>query len=327
MDTVETEGNAEPARSVMSGLTERINYAKEMLQKARERRALTSQQLDRAIALRRRSEEVEAALAKDFERPFLEKKHLAEELTGSRPRTRPHPANPQDHEAEAKERERLWADISRVMELPNPAVDAYRAPAEELVNAAKDLFDEVTAGESLKAAGIEATKIEKKEFTDARNHHRDQQRYFAYALALVALIGAGLLGVSAWHLPTVVEGQDRWMPLLLHLGSRLSALVAIGWLASFLGRMQSRHAHQAVLYQNKLVAVDTADYIIRVASGPTRERLLADMVTALLSNERSAFVSDPVPRGRIPFDELRKTVDTFSAAVRPPSVAVRADST
>ena len=108
--------------------------------------------------------------------------------------------------------------------------------------------------------------------------------------------------------------------------SAFASTAAIGWAATFLGRMQSRHAHQAVLYQNKLVAVDTADYIIRVASGPTREKLLADMVTALLSNERSAFVSDPTPRSKVPFDEIRKTVDTFAAAAKPPAVSVRADS-
>jgi hypothetical protein len=220
-----------------------------------------------------------------------------------------------------REAEVVQARVQAELLMPDGVLDGIAPEVDELAAQVNDLHLEAIQNTSLARAGEQVVSVNREEFARGRDYHR--RHALGLLIGMVLLAGAGAAGViwlfGAWPAPGASASADHteaWIHLGLVLGGRFSVLVGLGWLLVFVGRMHSRHAQQAVSYQERLAGLDAAKMVIHHGTGKVREHLLLHLTSTYLSMEGNAFRERrPRARARFSLRELR-TVTRAIADVR-----------
>ena len=244
--------------------------------------------------------------------------------------------------AEAQERlpvlqgrhETAKAGLAARLKQPEMRLDQARSEMDSVMGLAAALYKEAIAGRSLAEAGVATVEVNRTEFESARNYHRQQARRLYWA----TLIGAGLFLCAVWIVfgnhatpawlgdlvknappepaPSTENASESvpvWILAFLLFGGRLSVLLGAGWLVVFFGRLHSRHAQQAISYQDRVAGLDAAKMIIHYGSPAGREETLRRMVSTYLALDDNAFK-----------DEEKATNDPVQEVSRVARTALRA---
>lgn len=172
-------------------------------------------------------------------------------------------------------------------------LEAHLAALMGLVEKARRLHEEATRGDSLAEKGQERIEARRTEFEDALRYHREQARlllWFAGVATVLALLAAawlfGLFGAAVVAPRSGGPELADWV----HLGGRLSLVFGAGAAVNFLGILHSRHAQQAVWYQDRLAGLDLAVMLLHYGTSGTREEILRQMTKTYLECSKNAFV-------------------------------------
>jgi hypothetical protein len=222
------------------------------------------------------------------------------------------------------------AEATTALTAPDALLDVIAPELDPLMERIRDLYQDAVQDTSLARAGVEVVEVSRDEFQQGLRYHRSHSTWLLGLMLLLALLGgAGVVALfsefGGWH-PGPAEvagnGTQAWIHLGLILGGRFSVLLGLGWLLVFAGRMHSRHAQQAVTYQERLMGLDAAKMVIHHGTGPVREQLLHQLTTTFLSLDGNAFKPElRGPRSRFSLRELRQVTRALAELRRPPVVA------
>lgn len=207
----------------------------------------------------------------------------------------------------------LSADQLRTQ--PSEQLDAAAADLDDLIVRARTLYQEAISSQSLAVAGAATIDVNRDEFKQGRDYHRNQAIWMLILLGLATAAASTAvyflfvefpthLPVNGEHPVPTSDASRLWLEGALLLGGRFSVLLGIGWLLVYIGTMHARHAQQAIWYQDRLAGLDAAKMVLHYGSLPARENLLNQLVTTYLSAETNAFRDPPTIRADGSMDEV-----------------------
>lgn len=177
-----------------------------------------------------------------------------------------------------------------------------------LLDEVNDLYKESDSESALVKNAKATFKIEKKDYVEARDHHKIQA-YISLIILLVLCISSGIF---IWH--SFIEFKDNFddikslietvkiletntdfltkivfIKTILKITGRLSIVGILVWLIVFVGKLHSKHNKQYISYQDRLSGLSAAELIITAGRTATREKVLLEMTDSYLSLKHNAF--------------------------------------
>jgi hypothetical protein len=186
---------------------------------------------------------------------------------------------------------------------------------EDLDNKISELFDtvgelnrEATSQNSVSTKLRSLFALDTTEFKNALKYHKAQSiihliLLFAVTITAVCLVYT-LFGfhnsLFAPEIKALLQTDNTYkatlIMILIQLGGKLTLIFAFGWLIQFLGGLHSKHSQQAVIYQDRLAGLTTAELIITAGRTSTREQILKEMAETYLSDKENAFKPKEKPK-------------------------------
>ncbi|TGM25418.1 hypothetical protein [Leptospira meyeri] len=177
-----------------------------------------------------------------------------------------------------------------------------------LLDTANTLYKESDAESALIKNAKETFKVEKKDYIEAKNHHKFQA-YITLTILLFLCFSAGLF---IWN--SFIEFKDNYddikslidiakiletdkdflakiifIKTILKITGRISIVGILVWLIVFIGKLHSKHNKQYISYQDRLSGLSAAQLIITAGGSSTREKVLLEMSDSYLSLNHNAF--------------------------------------
>lgn len=179
---------------------------------------------------------------------------------------------------------------------PDDAVDAAADRIDRVYEEIERLYKRVTSTDTLAEKGIEAAESQTACFESAITYHLAMVRLLLGAMVAVAIGALAAIYYLFFHhaASPFPPGLDPWLQVAHLVGGRLSALAAFSWMFAFLGRLQAKHAQQAVAYRDRIAGLETFHTIVRYTSPGRVEDMVAHMTAQYLTFESNAFREFPV---------------------------------
>lgn len=189
---------------------------------------------------------------------------------------------------------------------PDDEVEALVLEARALTDRAAELSRQVS-DKPLAVQGVQQVSTDVEQFERARDYHRKRSDMY---LALLLVVAAG----GCWVVYSLFFGQNGvgatgWLGAAVLIGGRVALLLLVGWLIKFLGELQSRHAQQAVTYQDRVAGLGAARVIIEQGLRESREGVLRAMTASYLSLDANAFRPSQPTTDDLTVRQLNKLAD------------------
>jgi hypothetical protein len=184
---------------------------------------------------------------------------------------------------------------------------------------AQDLYRRIVTGGQARLGTATQLNFEKTAFENARDYHRKSASRLLWAVVIAALLACMAL-VYLFYLAE--QRNDYQTPgLIIAITGRAAFVLLAGWIVTFLARLHSSHAQQAVFYQDRLAGIDAARNLIEYADTDGRQDMIKQLVQAYTTLERNAFVATTkaTSRGLVTRKDLKVVTDLVKA-VRDPAV-------
>lgn len=191
---------------------------------------------------------------------------------------------------------------------PDPTIQDHYKRMEAHYEQTRDLYLEARRNAGLTQATAEQLQIERDAFIKARDFHRQQ------AWVLLALVGA--IGVAAiWIIVRYFLGEQKIQSEWLAIAGRTALLVGLGWLLKFMGGLHSRHAQQAVVYQDRLGGLDAFEILLKYGDAQTKAKAQGALIESYLGMADNAFALPVRPEDpKVDLEALEKMSRILSAS-------------
>ncbi len=171
----------------------------------------------------------------------------------------------------------------------------------ELFDTVAELNREATSQNTVSSKLRSLFTVDTTEFKSALKYHKTQS-FINLALLLLVTVTAvcSVYKLFGFHNPLLTAEIKELLKedntykatvimILIQLGGKLTLIIAFGWLIQFLGGLHSKHSQQAIIYQDRLAGLTTAELIITAGRTSTREQILKEMADTYLSDKENSF--------------------------------------
>jgi hypothetical protein len=202
---------------------------------------------------------------------------------------------------------------------------------EDLDNKISELFDyvaelnrEATSQNFVSSKLRSLFAVDTTEFKNALKYHKRQSIIHLVLLLVVTITAVCMIyklfgfhnSLFTSEIKELLQTENTYkatlIMILIQLGGKLTLIFAFGWLIQFLGGLHSKHSQQAVIYQDRLAGLTTAELIITAGRTSTREQILKEMANTYLSDKENAFKPKEKPKTEEP--TTKKDLLTFLKA-------------
>ena len=193
-------------------------------------------------------------------------------------------------QVEVAERDRKQSDetverLEAALQKPNDEFDHCIAELDALLREANALFAEASGRESASAAWqrVQPSRVE---LTEGRDYHRELGKWTLLTLSMLTVVVVVLL---IWTASSFDARSRSLEELIVFLTVRSLSIALLTGLIVFVAKLHSRHARQAVIYQEKLVGFDAVEMVVTSANTETIRAVVHQMARTYLRANADAF--------------------------------------
>ncbi|MFA9214255.1 MAG: hypothetical protein ACEQSR_10480 [Candidatus Methylacidiphilales bacterium] len=172
----------------------------------------------------------------------------------------------------------------------------------ELFDKISDLYREATTQNIVSNRVSSLTKNDSSEFKASLQYHKKQSLMFLWVLGLLTLISILVVfciftfdnnKLFPKNFTDLIKDDDSYKTLiillLIQLGGKITIIFGLGWLIKFVGTLHSKHSQQAIIYQDRIAGLSTAELIITSSRTSIRDLVLKQMSETYLSDKENSF--------------------------------------